>query len=533
MNTQQSTKKIEWAQISIIVLFSFTPLFVNLPFKINLFLAWEGAYRLSLGQIPYKDFSLPTGFGFWLIPAFFFKVFGPYLYSLLLAQAFINSVGALAFRAILKKLGADPPIVFISLLVYCISFILVNFWPWYNNSVYIFELVGINFMLAHIFEKDGRNKIIFLPLSCFFFILSFFTKQDGGGLAILTASALIFYDALVEKKMKWVFYYIGFSTLFTLIFVLPFIPFNFLDSFNYGQAPHNSRANLNDFLIDIFEGSQWIKFYLLIIVVTVILKANAGKDYLFKKKELLFAILTFCILCQALIIQVTSYIPHNVNIYFHSMGFAFVAYTTINSSLKKTWILTLTSLLILFWWSADYWRYGQRIINRISPGLLESQRSSNQISKYTWQIIDSIVVENKTPWRLSSYKSFKNVLLPEETIKGIDDLTKMDVLKNKNIKVLNMSELTPLAYELGFEPLKDQPLWFHKNVSIFDQEISQFCKKIEHQEYDLVLFEVIPYLNNFYPQEVRSCLKINYNLVNSFKAPREKSGAFIEVYIKR
>src|SRR6187402_3860341 len=104
MPNLQSLTKIEWAQFLLILLFSLTPLFVQLPFKINLFLAWEGAYRLSLGQIPYRDFSLPLGFGFWLIPAFFFKVFGPFLSTLVLAQAFINIVGALSFRSILKKL---------------------------------------------------------------------------------------------------------------------------------------------------------------------------------------------------------------------------------------------------------------------------------------------------------------------------------------------------------------------------------------------------------------------------------------------
>ena len=523
---------LEWFQFGIILLFSLIPLFVQFPFKINLFLAWEGAYRISLGQIPFKDFSLPIGFGFWILPALFFKVFGPTLYTLVITQVFINIIGALAFRSILKKLGVDPAIVFLSLLVYCISFVFVNFWPWYNNSVFIFELIGINFLLRHIFEESGRKKITLLTLACFFLVLSFFTKQDGGGLAILTASALLFYVALVEKKIKWILYYTGFSFVFTLLFVLPFLPFDFLYWFNHGQAPHNPRTNLNDILTDVFEGSQWIKFYLLVVLVIIIQKVNSSKDYFLSKREMLFALLTVCILGQALLVQVTSYIPHNVNIYFHSMAFAFVAYSTIKVGANKTWVIASISLLILFWWSADYWRYGKRIIDRISPGLLETQKSSSQVSKYTWLIGDTAMAEKKINWKTCDYKSFKNVLLPEETIRGIDAIMSLDIVKSKKLKVLNMSELTPLAYEIGYEPLKNQPMWYHRNVSIFDKEILKFCEEIRFHEYDLVLFEEIPYLNQFYPEEIRKSLQKEYKLVDSFIAPREKAGAYIEVYVK-
>ena len=62
----------------LIILTSILPLFFNYPYRINLFLAWEGAYRVSIGQIPYKDFGSPVGYGFWLLPALFFKLFGPF-----------------------------------------------------------------------------------------------------------------------------------------------------------------------------------------------------------------------------------------------------------------------------------------------------------------------------------------------------------------------------------------------------------------------------------------------------------------------
>ena len=516
-------------QITIILLFSAIPLFVQLPFKINLFLAWEGAFRLSIGQIPFKDFFLPMGFGFWLIPALFFKVFGPSLYTLVISQAFLNAVGALSLRGILRKLGLQPSIILLTIFVYCISFVFVNFWPWYNNSVFIFQLIATNFLLGHIFETAYRKKVVHLTLATFFLVLSLFTKQDGGGLAILSASSLLLYDALIDKKWKWLFYYVVFFLFFVILFVVPFLPYDFAYWFNHGQAPHNARTSLTDILIDIFEGSQWIKFYLLIFGTIVIRKFSSEVNFLNNKKEMLLALFTLSILIQALLVQVTSYIPHNVNVYFHSIAFAFFAYHFITFNISHLRVLGTLIVLILFWWSADYWRYGQRLMHRIWPK--ESHTvETDKISKYTWLLSDSTKSEKEIKWSISPYKSFKNVLLPVETIQGIGSIMRLDILKKKDLKVLNMSELTPLAYEIGFEPLPDHPLWFHRNVSIFDKQIDEICERVARKEYDLVLFEEIPYLNQFYPEKVRKALQLHYQKINSFIAPREKTGAFIEVY---
>ena len=61
-----------------------------------------------------------------------------------------------------------------------------------------------------------------------------------------------------------------------------------------------------------------------------------------------------------------------------------------------------------------------------------------------------------------------------------------------------------------------------------------FCNRIRNNYYDLVLFEYIPYLNNFYPFEVRDCLLKNYERIDIFTAPRKPSiQAWIEVYVKK
>ena len=110
------------------------------------------------------------------------------------------------------------------------------------------------------------------------------------------------------------------------------------------------------------------------------------------------------------------------------------------------------------------------------------------------------------------------------------------VKNNKSLKVLNMTELTPLAAEIPFalETGSHYPLWFHKGVGMFEKETNMFVDRINNNHYDLVLFEYIPYLNNFYPYKVREALKANYRQVDRFPAPRKPSShAWVEVYVKK
>src|SRR5882762_4728342 len=117
------------AETVIIVLFAMIPLFLHLPYRVNIFLSWEGAYRISQGQVPFRDFGTPLGGMFWVIPAFFFKLFGPKLITLIKAQVLINIIAGLSFRSILVSLSVDKGLRLASVLLFCLSYSFINFWP--------------------------------------------------------------------------------------------------------------------------------------------------------------------------------------------------------------------------------------------------------------------------------------------------------------------------------------------------------------------------------------------------------------------
>src|SRR5690606_15650187 len=129
---------------------------------------------------------------------------------------------------------------------------------------------------------------------------------------------------------------------------------------------------------------------------------------------------------------------------------------------------------------------------------------------------------NKTSheFRLArEFKTMERLYLAEETIEGIKIIKNLEVVREKkDLKVLNMSELTSLAYEIPFTPLKNQPMWFHQTVSIWQKQVDEFCGKIRNKTYDLVLFESIPVneVVNFFPEDVKECLMENYQYEFSF-----------------
>ncbi len=505
-------------EIAIIVFFCFFPLLFNNPYRINIFLSWEGAYRLSLGQVPFRDFSLPMGYGYWVIPALFFKIFGPYFYSLIQAQVLINLISVFSFRTILKMFQVPPVVILMSVLVYCMSFVSFNFWPWYNNTVIAFELLAVCFALKLIFQGDRRKLWVYASLTAFFTFFSIWTKQDAGGMCFIIVYGMVTYDALIERSLRKWLSVTGFFIVFALVFVLPVLKYDFLYWFNYGQAPHQSRLVLHDFLNQILGWAYWEKFFLLVVAMIVLDKARSGRAFLLNKRELLFAFLCLAMIIQAWIIPVTSPVPERNEVFFYAFAFAYIMSSLpFGIDLYRLRYLTVVMALIGFWWSGIYWRNIQRIISH-KPAVVELKEA-----------------ERRHKYRLATeYKSMEKLFLAESTLDGIRKIKELEIVKNSrgDLRVLNMSELTSLAWEIPFTPPVGQPMWYHQTVSIWQKEVDEFCEKIRNREYDLVIFETVSPAEviNFFPMDVRDCLMEHYRHEFRFLAPRYPEDSYIDVF---
>ncbi len=513
-----SEKQLLGLELIIGVIFCFAPLLFNNPYRINIFLSWEGAYRMYLGQMPFRDYSLPMGYGYWVIPAVFFKIFGPYFASLIKAQVFINLVSVITFRSILKMFDVKPVVILLSVVVFCFSYVSFNFWPWYNHVVFVFEMVALWFVLNALLKAQGWKMWASLAAGAFFTFFTIFTKQDIGGMCFMLVYGILLYNAIVERSATKLLVFTGLFTLIAAIFVLPLLKYDFLYWFNYGQAPHKSRLVLMDFLNEILGWAYFEKFFLFIIVLFVLDKMKDGKAFFTDQKEVLFAMTCIGVLLQALIVPVTSPVPERNEVFFYAFGFAYcVGNLRLNIDLSRWHYLAVTLALVVFWWTGIYWRNIARVVDKRPVTVNKNEQKSGH--KY----------------RLArEYKSMEKLYLAEETLDGIKKIKDLPQMKDPNVKVLNMSELTSLAYEVPFTPLINQPMWFHQTVSIFDKEVAWFCQNVRNYEYDVVIFESVSpkEVINFYPEDVHAELRKYYNYEFTFLAPRTPEESYIHVFTK-
>jgi hypothetical protein len=545
MNISQAVKNryFSVAEIVIIVFLACVPLFLTFPYRVNIFLSWEGAYRMSRGQLPFRDFGTPVGGMYWVIPGLFFKLFGPQMITLVKAQAFINIISGLAFRSILKSCRVRPGIKFVSVLLYCLSFSFFNFWPWYNHTVIVYEFVGLAFLLKALLSERNKFTLLWLMVSAFFTCCSFLTKQDAGGMAFMLSLALLFYACLKDKKWTPLLVYAGAFAGILFLVVAPFLKYNFGYWFNHGQAPHSGRISVFEIVDELLANSQWLKFYIFLIGMLLIMRFQHWKELWQQKREMIFLILTIGLLAEATIFQITSYTPPDNNIFYHSFAIVFILsmladMSSVNFNGFK--VITACCIGIMLWWSGVYWKYIQRIAERAFPPdkAVATANGENIVNKRTYIIYPTDTTDiPMSQWEFSPLKSFKNIYMPSATVAGISRILQMDLVKqHPNLRVLNMTELTPLAVEIPYalEAGPHYPLWYHLGVAMFNKQAEMFEKSIANKEYDLVLFEYIPNLNNFYPFRVRDSLLVNYRKIDSFPAPRrgETTKGMIEVFVK-
>jgi hypothetical protein len=233
----------------------------------------------------------------------------------------------------------------------------------------------------------------------------------------------------------------------------------------------------------------------------------------------LFWFITFAIILEAMIIQVTSDEPPYGEVFFYAFGFAFcISHIKWTVDFSQVKFLVAGGILVVFWWTGIYWRNIQRLISD-KPTIVKNME------------------KRKSKYRVAhEFKTLDRLYMSEETLAGIHRIKQMDLFRNNpDVRVLNMSELTTLAYEIPFTPLTDQPMWFHQGVSIFQKEVDEFCARIRNDSYDVVLFETIPEneVIDFFPSDVKDCLDQHYHLEFSFLAPRSPEESFVHVYTKR
>lgn len=530
--------------ITVIVLSAFIvfiyPLTLDHQFRLNQGVSWVGAFRLMEGQLPYKDFGIPMGVGFFIIPAVFFKLISPQFFTLLIAQLCINIVFLFTTYKLFSALSLPKVAKALGMFSLIFLYLAKNYWPWYNNSVIFYELVSLTFLIYSLTTTRGRViQIIYVLLAGSLSFLTFITKQDAGALTILISFALLVYHGIVYRDYLLLPVFLGVLVGAIIWYFQFFKEFDIHYWFNYGQPPHFSRLSLHDILKDFFLLSQWEKFYLSITTVFFFSLIVKDRNSLFSPlyfKRNLYLILTIMVLLEAMIFQVTSYNPPQSNIYYHAFGISMLVYIGNHYGFRySNSSFIILSIIILFIFSNNLWKRATPKLTKLFPELM-TPPPQTVVSKDNFEAIDTLKRQPVLLTTTNTMKTLNRMKIPVEVLEGIERMKKLDVIwNNPNAKVLNMSELTFLEYELGVDMLRgsDKPLWYHVGVCMFDREIQYFQKEVDLKTYDLVIFQTVPYWKDYYPFAVREHIVKHYQMIDSFIDIKGMPDTFVEVYIRK
>ncbi len=438
-------------------------------------ITFEGAYRLFLGQVPYRDFGAPVGPASFVIPALFFKLFEPNWTFFLLSQQFQNACLLVLVYALLGRIGTRALIKRIALLAFSVFYLLLLTHPWYNSTGALLLLAGVLCALG-----SSSVSVVAAGLLAGVAVL---TKQDFGLLTLLIAGFFVAVVSLGSDREKilpgpdclrdrarllalainLMLFAISAMAVVAL-FILATDAEQFKYWFNYGQSPHEARSiSLRDLLGNSFGTLGW---------VTALLALARNN----------FRLLVASIFITAASVSRTT----------SGLGFThyyFVAFmpVIIDECLRLKIRFKVLLLVVVVYASS---RTMIRPVNDVyhvfeSVALHQPEHFFFDYRKLSRPMADF-------PAELQAFSPHTQA--PQQTSDAILGLKRIAAEKRAaapgtKLKLLNLTELTPIYAELGAEPPMGLPLWFHTKVSLFPRQIEQLNETLAGQAFDIILLQ--------------------------------------------
>ncbi len=390
-----------------------------------------------------------------------------------LSQMFENALLLILAYQLLKRLQFTQ--VNINKAIACFSFLYLVFLshPWYNSGAFLFFLASMVLLLG--------TSYLSLMAAGLMAGICFLAKQDYGVMNLCLGSLVILltqsqqngryrkiafqFSALRDlQKLKPI---VGAGILFLAFFVLPIVTFIYsVDSsqffywFNYGQPPHEIRK------IHIWDFANHGNLFLPACIAFYF-------AYRTMRMDLLFAGIFF--IC-AFIVSSTSGLDYTAFFFFLFLPLL-VQTVSDKRIVQKGWVSVLLVLAVMTCIAFP--------------------------AKYLYRLVQTTVLAKAEPFSFrhvyvtrpvqaypESMPYFKNVMGSNDSIVMIEKLQEI-AKSNPNVplKVLNISELTPIYAELGSAPPLHYPLWYHTKISLFPKEIRLIDRDIDDNKFDVILLQ--------------------------------------------
>lgn len=417
---------------------------------------WEAAYRISLGQIPFIDFSTPVGPGSFLIPAFFFELMGPSWHSLQIAQLSQCSILLLSGYFILKKTGVHGLNLSASILIFTLLYLIFLSHPWYNSTATLFLFISLAITLS-------KNPYAFF-LAGIFSGFSFLTKQDTGifNLVALSLITLFINREGSRHHSRAIDLVQSLAGMILIIFVFALcISFS---SFNTWL--------LNSFTLALQRGNGWDE--LLKGAPILILGIVCFSQFLMTKKNFLL---------YTSIINFSAFIGFQTKaLFFTNFYYTVFTYLTLIYFIKKG-----DRLLLIFVTALTLLSTFAPIISLINLGQTTFSGAPEPYSLKQTMVTKPVIISP------TGMKILDGVWAPPETFKAIEEIRRisreMQSKSGAQPSILNISELTPIYGETGVIPPTNIPLWFDPKLTISPSDALYIKQELNSSKFNIVILQ--------------------------------------------
>ena len=412
-------------------------------------IVFNGAYRIMNGQIPYRDFYIPTGPVVYYIQAFFNYIFGLNLIALAMHTTSMALVLCLYYYCILRR-DLNKAVSLVLAYYLFMSFCgLINF-PHHNLASFFFFLLSVLVLVDKPSTELSLKRTFFLIVLC---LLSFFSKQDVGLLqtVLIGLYILLFSESKIKNSL---YFLIILFTLFCISLNILLRIENVTYFFNLGQPPHDSRLDCIfsfNALKTILKSTQ---FYF--IILSIFLWFH--KDFLIKRRFI-----------------------------YLLLGINFITVlVSIPSGTSNQILIGNLPLSLFLSYKIFFDRYDKKTV---LPFIFLSCICLLPITNSILQLAYSAYLgRNFTRIKGGTYSG--SYLQKQK----LEDLYKIKSIISKRKSFLNLSHYLFLDADFNNPPPKNIPIWFDYGTTLFDRELFQLIKYIKDKKPEIILLQHYPLL---------------------------------------
>ncbi|MFQ5789658.1 MAG: hypothetical protein ACE5JI_04195 [Acidobacteriota bacterium] len=171
---------------------------------------FDGGYRVYLGQVPFRDFYIPTGpVPFWMQAAFF-ALFSVSYETYLFHAAVVNALAALLACQWIRVLYPEARLhAYLGGAVTAVWFYPPFGTPWFEQTAFFFHLLASVLLYKGLRRElqsavaslggPGRHTLVLIVAAGFIAGLSFLSKQNAGLLSVACCLGVV----LVGTPLSW------------------------------------------------------------------------------------------------------------------------------------------------------------------------------------------------------------------------------------------------------------------------------------------------------------------------------------------